>query len=128
MTSALSRPAASESGVRVEQLLQTLTTNSGSPIEAPDGPLQAIASKYHVPPVASLPVHKHPYQRFGYMLTGRLIVTNAQTHQSREFKAGDLIVEDVDIWHQARNPGDEQVDLLVIDLVKPMAKNVILHP
>lgn len=111
--------------VRVEALLRSGTTTSGDPISVPEGPLEVIVSKYHVPPHASLPVHQHPFPRYGYVIAGELRATNTETSKSKVFRAGSFIVEDVGRWHAARNLGAKLVELLVIDLVKPAASNVI---
>jgi quercetin dioxygenase-like cupin family protein len=52
-------------------------------------------------PGATLPVHKHPYPRYGYVLTGRLCVTNMETGQSDIYEPGDFILESVGQWHKA---------------------------
>jgi quercetin dioxygenase-like cupin family protein len=106
--------------VWVEQLLRTASTTSGRPIALPDGPVEAIAAKYRIASRASLPVHKHPFPRFGYVLSGSLVVTNAETHGFKVFNAGDF-----GTWHEARNYQAQPVELLVIDLVRPGINNVI---
>jgi len=111
--------------VRVEQLLRTASTTSGGSIRLPDGRVEAVATKYHIASRASLPVHKHPFPRFGYVLSGSLVVTNAETHGFKVFNAGDFIAEDVGIWHEARNYQAQPVELLVIDLVEAGTTNVV---
>ena len=113
--------------VRIEPVFRSATTTSGDPIVAPEGKLQTVVSKYHIASRASLPAHKHPYPRYGYVLSGSLMVTNIETRRSAVFNAGDVIVEDVGRWHEARNLQAQPVDLLVIDLIKPAASNVILR-
>jgi quercetin dioxygenase-like cupin family protein len=112
---------------RVEQLLRTSVTTSGDAIRAPDGLLEMIVSKYHIAPQAVLPVHQHPSPRYGYVLAGTLMVTNVETRHSTVFQAGSAIVEDVGRWHEARTLGPQPVELLVLDLVKPGASNVVLR-
>ena len=111
--------------VRVEQLLRTASTTSGGPIRLPDGRVEAVAAKYHIASRARLPIHKHPFPRFGYVLSGSLVVTNAETHGFKVFNAGDFIAEDVGTWHEARNYQAQPVELLVIDLVEAGTTNVI---
>lgn len=111
--------------VRVEQLLRTASTTSGGSIRLPNGPVEAVAAKYQIASHASLPIHKHPFPRFGYVLSGSLVVTNAETHGFKVFNAGDFIAEDVGTWHEARNYQAQPVELLVIDLVEAGAANVI---
>jgi quercetin dioxygenase-like cupin family protein len=109
---------------QIAQIAQTATTTSGGPIMAPSGPLQATSSRYHIPAGASLPVHRHTYPRFGYVLSGAIEVTNAETGAVRQFTAGDFIAEDIGKWHSARNTGPQPVELLVVDLTKPGSGNV----
>ncbi|MET0336524.1 MAG: cupin domain-containing protein [Caulobacter sp.] len=114
------------SAISAKVLLDTATTNSGGPIDMPDGRLKAHAIKLHIPPGAVLPAHKHPYPRYGYMLSGRISVTNLATGGVREFNTGDVIVEDVDVWHEARNAQTSPVELLVIDFTPVgVGENVI---
>ncbi len=112
-------------GVDVREILRSATTTSGEAIILPDGPVEAVVSRYSIAPHAALPVHKHPYVRLGYVLSGSLLVTNIDTHRSRTFKAGEAIVEDVGQWHAARNLHARAVELLVIDLAPPGATNTL---
>jgi len=111
--------------VRVEQLLRTATTTSGRPIHLPNGQVEAVAAKYHIASRATLPIHKHLFPRFGYVISGSLVVTNAETHSFKVFNAGDFIAEDVGTWHEARNDQAQPVELLVIDLIEPGMTNVV---
>lgn len=119
------RPAA-ENAVDVRKLFEGATTNSGDPIVMPPGHLQVTVSKYVIPVGASLPVHKHPSPRYGYLIRGQLEVTNTQSGHVVHFTAGQFVVEDVQRWHKARNIGDGPVELLVIDFVKPGQANTVL--
>ena len=84
----------------------------------PQKDAQIVVSIYDVMPGATLPVHKHPYPRYGYVLAGNLRVTNKDTGQSDTYKPGDFIVESVGQWHMGANIGGEPLKLLVIDLVE----------
>jgi quercetin dioxygenase-like cupin family protein len=83
------------SEVAITPLLSTTVTSTGQPIVMPRNEAELVVSIYDVAPHAALPEHKHPYPRFGYVLTGNLRVTDAETHQSKDYKAGDFIVESV---------------------------------
>lgn len=109
-------------GVDVRELLRSARTTSGLPITLPEGALEAVVARYSIAPYAALPVHKHPYVRLGYVLSGSLEVTNVETGRARVFNAGEAIVEDIDQWHAARNLEPRSVELLVIDLAPPGAK------
>lgn len=116
------------SPVKVRQLLSTQTTSSGQPLVLPDGDLEVIVSIYDIAAGASLPSHRHPALRYGYVLSGKLSVTNEETLQTQIYRAGDFIIEAIDQWHHARNPGGKAAKLLVIDQVRPGQANVILRP
>lgn len=103
--------------VVVTPIRSATVTSTGQPIALPRGKVEVAASIFEIAPGAALPVHKHPFPRYGYMLAGTLKVTNVDTGKSDTFKAGDFIVEMVDQWHQGANVGSDQVRLLVIDQV-----------
>jgi quercetin dioxygenase-like cupin family protein len=113
--------------VTVTELLSTTVTSSGQPIVLPQKDAQIIVSIYDVVPGATLPVHKHPYPRYAYVLSGSLRVTNRETGQSIAYKPGDFILESVDQWHTGTNIGDEPLKLLVIDMVEKGQMNTVLQ-
>ena len=113
--------------VVVTPILSTTTTVSGQPIVLPQGDVEVVTAMYEVQPGATLPAHKHPYPRYGYMLSGNLSVTNLETGRTIDFRPGDVIVEATDQWHTARSTGSEPVKLLVIDLVEQDQGNVVLR-
>ena len=113
--------------VKVNPLLTTTVTTSGQPIVLPKGNIQLITSIYEVQPGARMPEHEHNSQRYGYVLSGRLRITNTETGKSDEFKPGDFIVESRGQWHKAESVGVEPVKLLVIDQVKPGEKTTVLR-
>ena len=83
-------------------------------------------SEFTIAPGATLPVHKHPFPRFAYVLEGTLSVTDQDTGQTFTYKAGDMIVEVIDQWHFGTNIGQSPVRLLVIDEVEGDQPNTIL--
>jgi quercetin dioxygenase-like cupin family protein len=113
--------------VTVNPLLTTSVTASGQPIMLPQGDVQLITSIYEIPQGAKLPEHEHNSQRYGYLLTGQLRVTNTETGESKEYKPGDFIVESRAQWHKAENIGTEPIKLLVIDQIKPGESTVVLR-
>jgi quercetin dioxygenase-like cupin family protein len=113
--------------VTVTQLLSTTVTSSGQPIVLPQKDAQIVVSTYDVVPGAILPVHKHPYPRYAYVLSGNLRVTNRETGRSDTYKTGDFILESVGQWHTGANIGDQPVKLLVIDMVEKGQTNTMLH-
>jgi len=64
--------AQEQKDVAVTQLLSTTRTSSGQPIGLPQKDAQIVASVYDVGPGTTVPVHNHPYPRYGYVLAGIL--------------------------------------------------------
>jgi quercetin dioxygenase-like cupin family protein len=107
--------------------LSGTTTNSGQPIKPPQGNVEVVAWLYDIPVGTRLPVHKHPFQRYAYVLSGTLRVSDAENSRTFDYKAGDFIVEMVDGWHYGANIGKVPVRLLVIDQVEPGRANSIVR-
>ena len=113
--------------VRAKRIFSGTTTNSGQPIRLPQGNVEVVVWMYDIPAGSKLAVHKHPYQRYAYVLQGTLQVTDVQNGRSFEYKPGDFIIEMVDGWHYGANNGKVPVRLLVIDQVEPGQANSILR-
>jgi len=96
-------------------------TLSGQPIRAPAGDLRVTVTRVQLPVGGRLAAHKHPYPRVVQVVSGRLRITNLDTGQAREAKAGDWMVDAVDQWHEAATLGDEPVLLMTIDQAPPGA-------
>ncbi len=121
-----SAPAEGTPSAVVTPVLSATTTPSGQPIRFPSGDGRVIVSTYVIAPGSSLPVHKHPYPRYAYVLEGHLRVTDTDTGQSWDYQAGDFVVEVVDQWHFGEAIGTGPVRLLVIDCVpKAEAGNTV---
>ena len=117
---------ASAEAYTVQELLVTSQTSAGQPITLPEHP-QLRVSRYTIAPGGKLPQHKHPSQRYAYILSGEIDVVLPDLHKTAHSKAGDFIVEATDTWHYGQNNGTEPVVLLVIDQMPQDAKtNVIL--
>jgi quercetin dioxygenase-like cupin family protein len=113
--------------VVVTPIRSTTVTSTGQPITLPQKNVEVTASIFDIAPGATLPVHKHPFPRYGYVLSGTLKVTNVDTGKSDVFKTGDFIVEMIDQWHQGSNIGADPVKLLVIDQIEAGAQATILQ-
>ena len=113
--------------VTVTELLSTTVTSSGQPIVLPQKDAQIVVSIYDVAPDATLPVHKHPYPRYGYVLSGELRVTNMETGRDDTYKPGDFILESVGQWHTGANIGGKPLKLLVIDIVEKGQTNTVVQ-
>lgn len=114
------------SKVVVRPILSATETSSGQPIVLPQKSPQLIASTYEIPAGTTLPKHKHPFPRYGYVLAGTITVTNLDTGKAENFKTGDFILEAVGQWHQGTATGAETVKLLVIDMVEKGESNTII--
>jgi len=112
--------------VVVTPVKTTEVTSTGQPITLPQKNIEVTASIFDIAPGATLPVHKHPFPRYGYVLAGTLKVTNVDTGKSDTFKTGDFIVEMIDQWHQGSNIGADPVKLLVIDQIEAGAQATVL--
>jgi quercetin dioxygenase-like cupin family protein len=107
--------------VTVTTLFSGTETAAGQPITLPSGPVRLVVSEYVIPPGSVLPVHRHPYARYGYVQAGRLKITNVQTGLAKVFGPGDVIVEMINVWHSATPVGTATVRLLVFDQLPPGA-------
>jgi quercetin dioxygenase-like cupin family protein len=105
----------------VTQLLSAPTTANGQK------DAEIVVSLHSIMPGATLPVQKHPYARYGYILSGNLRVTNMETGHVGTYKPGDFVTESVGQWHMGANIATEPVKLLVIDIVDKGQTNTILQ-
>ena len=113
--------------VTVTPILTTTDTDSGQPLALPASDAQVTVSHFEVAPGARLPVHKHPFQRMGYILSGSLVVANEEIGEETTYDAGEVVMEVVDTWHYGRNDGTTPVELLVIDLAPEGQSNTVLR-
>jgi quercetin dioxygenase-like cupin family protein len=120
-------PQASVPKPVVTKLFSGTQTATSQPLTLPQGPVELTVLKYAIPPGAVLPVHKHPYPRYAYVLTGRLKVSTADGAHSFEYGPGDVVVEMLDAWHSGTPLGSESVTLLVIDQAPPGQGNTVVQ-
>jgi quercetin dioxygenase-like cupin family protein len=119
--------AAEGTAVVATSVLSASVTASGQPIALPQGNVQVVVSTLEIAPGALLPEHKHPFQRYAYVLAGTLRVSNSETGKGEVYKPGDFIVEALGQWHQGGTFGTEPVKLLVIDQIEKDQSNVVLR-
>lgn len=100
------------------------TTNTGQPIMPPAGPVQVTVQTVEIPAGGVLPPHRHPYQRYGYILSGRIRVDNLDTGQSTTYGPGEAIIEALGQWHTGTALGDAPVRILVFDQTPPGKVNM----
>jgi len=111
----------------VTEIARATKTAAGQPITLPQGPLEVVASIYALAPGVRLPEHKHPFQRYAYVLEGALMVQQADS-SSRIYRPGEFIIESVDRWHFGATVGEAPVKLLVIDQLPPNAEATVERP
>lgn len=107
---------------------ETTRTSVDQPIALPQGTAQVSAVTVDIPVGEQLPVHKHPWPRYGYVLSGTLQVTYPGLDKTLRFSAGDFVVEGVNVWHYGQAVGPDPVRLLVIDQAPPGQSNTLLQP
>ncbi|MEW5685430.1 MAG: cupin domain-containing protein [Pseudomonadota bacterium] len=123
----LATPAASQTPPAPGQPVIIDQTLSGQPIRPPTGDLRITINQTLIPAGGKLPPHKHPYPRLVQVLAGTIRVTNLDTGQVKEAKAGDWMVDAVEQWHEAQAVGGEPVRLLTIDQAPPGSATTILR-
>jgi|HubBroStandDraft_6_1064221.scaffolds.fasta_scaffold155745_2 quercetin dioxygenase-like cupin family protein len=102
------------------------TTITGQKIAVPANP-NVVVTNVTFEPGAQLPVHKHPFPHYVYVLEGTLSVTNAETGKTTDLPQGSFFVEMTGTWHFGKNNGSQPVKLLSIDqLPQGVTSNVVL--
>ena len=101
-------------------------TITGQPIVVPQGP-DVILTRATLKPNQRLPVHKHPYPHYVYVLSGVLTVVKWPSGDCLTVAKGGFIAEPVDTRHYGVNNGTEDLNLITIDHVPPSVKsNVVI--
>ena len=116
-----------DGAVMVTPVFKTTRTIADQPIQLPQNNVEVIVSMYDIAPGAMLPVHQHHFQRYAYVLSGTLSVTNLESGNNSTFKQGDFVVESLSQWHKGANNGPEPVKLLVIDQIEQGGESVTLR-
>jgi quercetin dioxygenase-like cupin family protein len=116
---------AADAPVKSTAVISTTKTAIGQPIVLPAKDAQVIVTVLEIAPGTKLPRHKHPFQRYGYVMQGELTV-EYEGGKRQVFHTGDFIVEALDTWHFGANTGSVPVKLLVIDQVEAGKTNTIL--
>ncbi|MBR2299828.1 MAG: cupin domain-containing protein [Alphaproteobacteria bacterium] len=65
-----------------------------------------------IPAGEKLAVHKHPILNIGYLTKGELTV-RSENGETLVLRAGDPIVELVDVWHYGESTGSEDAEIVV---------------
>ncbi|HXC49976.1 MAG TPA: M15 family metallopeptidase [Candidatus Limnocylindrales bacterium] len=98
----------------ISPLLDTGRTITDEAIRYPSSPLpQVVAQTIVLEPGQSTGWHRHGVPTFGHILSGTLEVEYATTGR-RVLKAGDSLMESMNVAHNAVNLGPEPVRILVV--------------
>lgn len=92
-------------------LFQAGTDALGHPLVYPKGEPQLTGVIVEVPPGTDTGWHVHPHPCIGYVLDGDISL-EVKDHPTRQFKAGDSLVEVVNTCHRGVNTGDKPVRIL----------------
>lgn len=89
-----------------------LSWNGDSLPAYPSGKPKISIVKVTIPPHSELPHHYHPVINAGVLLKGQLTVVDVKGNVLK-MKAGDPIIEVVNMIHFGKNEGDEPAEILV---------------
>ena len=110
---------------RTTILSRSTTTVTGQPIGVPPAPFEVVFSRTVLPAGGVLPMHKHPWPRYAFVESGRIMVRYQADGIERTFGPGETAIEAIDQWHEGRALGGEPVVLLVIDQLPPGQFNIV---
>jgi quercetin dioxygenase-like cupin family protein len=126
-------PAAGNNAMTKQQIVSTETTMTGQPLRVPplavpQPPLQLVVTRVDAPANTLIACHKHPWSRYVYLESGTVRVTNYDANRTNDFTAGQVLVEAIDQWHDARVTSPGPARLIVVDQVPPGTGNQINAP
>ncbi|MFZ4125002.1 MAG: cupin domain-containing protein [Rickettsiales bacterium] len=108
----------------ISEIAHTTQTVTGQPIEVVEQP-EFVVSRITIGVGQRLPIHKHPYQRIGYLVSGTLDLVDVARNTRKTYKAGDMVIEMRDEWHYGENISNQPAELLLIDTVPIGSKSNI---
>lgn len=99
--------------IQATPILRASETVAGQPIRYPrvENP-EVTVVRVTIPPGTETGWHRHPFPAYAYMLTGKLTL-QMEGGRSRELKAGDALVESVNVWHNGVNAGPAPVEIIM---------------
>lgn len=113
------------SGVTATVLEKTSETGNGQKIQFPlTDKAEITAMVVELAPGAETGWHKHPLPVYAYVVAGNLSV-ELEDGKQLPFRAGEVIIEVVNAFHNGRNSGSEPVKLAVFYLGAEGTPNVI---
>ena len=111
--SSCGKEKASSQAPTSEKLIETpLSWNGDSLPVYPEGKPKISIVKVTIPPHSELPKHYHPVINTGILLKGELTVVDEKGN-TLHMKAGDPIIEVVDLIHYGKNEGDIPAEIVV---------------
>jgi quercetin dioxygenase-like cupin family protein len=106
--------SAQEAAATSMPLLSTGTTVLGETLHYPTGgPAHVTAAVITLPPGAKTVLHKHGVPLFAYILEGELTVDYGDRGK-RTYRAGDAIMEAMDVAHFGADAGTQTVRILTV--------------
>jgi quercetin dioxygenase-like cupin family protein len=123
----LPRPegAAAPKGYPAAPLLSTGTTIVGEQIRYPtSGPAHVTGSIVTLAPGARTVVHKHGVPMFAYILEGEITVDYGAKGK-RTYRAGDALMEAMDVAHFGENTGTKPMRLIAVYMGAKGASDVV---
>ena len=100
------------SAVKVEQLLKTGQSWTGTPYTWPDGNPEFTVVKITLPANTALKWHTHPMPNIAYVLAGELMVETEDGLHKTTLKPGQVLPEMVNTSHRGTS-GKAPVELIV---------------
>jgi quercetin dioxygenase-like cupin family protein len=100
------------SEIKITQLLKTTTEGTGKPLAYPKGSPEVTMVHVEIPPGAQTGWHQHPVPCFAYVLEGEFTI-ETKGGESKQIKAGDSLVEVIDLSHNGVNRGKVPVKLIM---------------
>jgi len=112
---------------KVQKLLDTSVTVLGQPVSYPTGgPAKLTSLIVTLAPGEETSRHKHAVPLFGYILEGEVSI-DYEGRETKTFRAGDALIEGLDVWHVGWNSGDGPLRILAVFLGAEGAANTLTH-
>ena len=115
---------AAPKGYPAAPLLSTGTTIVGEPIRYPTGPAHVTGSIVTLAPGARTVAHKHGVPMFAYILEGEITVDYGAKGK-RTYRAGDALMEAMDVTHFGENTGSQPMRLIAVYMGAKGASDVV---
>ncbi len=119
-----SETATPPKGYPAVPLLSTGTTIVGEPIRYPAGPAHVTGSIVTLAPGARTVAHKHGVPMFAYILEGEITVDYGAKGK-RTYRAGDALMEAMDVTHFGENTGSQPMRLIAVYMGAKGASDVV---